>query len=159
MVVFSSVVNQTLISSTAAELAEGFVMWTYFSLASTNLVLFPSFHSLLHLLFFVFVFLGVFCLFFVGFVYLTFLSLQAPASSPLVETAAIWTLEFSLANGSNLQRETVIAYTFTRLFQNLSKGTEYRTRVAGSNSRGMGAFSGYQTTETLVDRKFFLCVI
>ena len=155
MVIFSSVVNQTLISSTAAELAEGFVMWTYFSLASTNLVFFLSFHSLLHLLFFLFLFWECFACFLFVLFYLSYLSLQAPASSPLVDTAAIWTLEFSQPNGSNLQRETVIASTFTRLFQNLSKGTEYRARVAGFNSKGMGVFSGYQTTETLVDSKFF----
>ena len=87
--------------------------------------------------------------------YLSYLSLQAPAPSALVDTAANWMLEFSQPNGSDLQRETVVASTFTRLFQNLSKGTEYRARVAGSNSRGMGAFSSYQMTETLVDRKFF----
>ena len=91
--------------------------------------------------------------------YLKFISLQAPAPSALVETAANWTVEFSLANGSDLQKETVVESTLTRLFQNISKGAEYRARVAGSNSRGMGAFSGYQTTETLVDRKFFLCGI
>ena len=65
-------------------------------------------------------------------------------------------VEFSLSNGSDLQRETVVASVLTLLFQNLSKGTEYRARVAGSNSRGMGTFSGYQTMETLVDRKFFM---
>ena len=91
--------------------------------------------------------------------YLTFLSLQAPATSDLVETAANWTLEFSLSNGSNLQMEIFVESTLTRLFQNLSKGTEYRARVGGFNSRGVGAFSGYQTTETSVDRKFFLYVI
>ena len=126
-------------------------MWTYF-------FYFLSFHSLLHLLFFCVFFWRVFCLFFVVFVLPELVSLQAPASSPLVETAANWTVEFSLPNGSDLQRETVVESTLTRLFQNLSKGTEYRTRVAGSNSRGMGAFSGYQTMETLVDRKFFYAV-
>ena len=94
-------------------------------------------------------------LFFVVFVYLSFFSLQAPASSFLVEMADTWTVEFSQLNGSDLQRETVVASMLTRLFKNLSKGTEYRARVAGSNSRGMGTFSGYQTMETLVDRKFF----
>ena len=87
--------------------------------------------------------------------YLLFISLQAPASSPLVEMAVTWMVEFSQSNGSDLQRDTIVESTLTRLFQNLSKGTEYRARVAGFNSRGMGAFSGYQTMETLVDRKFF----
>ena len=130
-------------------------MDVYFSLVSTNFGFFPLFSLSFAPVVFCFCFGGCFVCFLLVLFYLLFLSLQAPASSPLVEMAAIWTVEFSLANGSDLQRETVIASTLTRLFQNLSKGTEHRAGVAGSNSRGMGAFSGYQTTETLVDRKLF----
>ena len=123
-------------------------------LASTNLVF--SLFSLSFARVVCFCFWECFACFLLFLFYLSFFSLQAPASSSQVEVAGTWTVEFSQPNGSDLRRETVVASMLTHLFQNLSKGTEYRARVAGSNSRGMGTFSGYQTMETLVDRKFFM---
>ena len=45
------------------------------------------------------------------------------------------------------------ASTTTATFPGLSKGTNYRVRVAGTNVRGLGPFSDYVEIETLVDCK------
>ncbi len=43
--------------------------------------------------------------------------------------------------------------TRTVTFENLPKGTTYSVRVAGNNTRGIGAYSAIVTNQTLVDRK------
>jgi len=80
---------------------------------------------------------------------------QAPATSPQVDVPVNWTYQLSRADGTMPQEGTTAnANVLLRLFSDLAKGTEYRGRVAGSNSRGLGAFSEFVVTETLVDRKF-----
>ena len=53
-----------------------------------------------------------------------------------------------------IQETTDSADVTTVRFFNLSMGTEYRIRVAGINSQGLGAFTPYQTIETSVDGEF-----
>ena len=78
--------------------------------------------------------------------------MQAPPSSLLVERASNWSYEFSRPDGSDIMTMTVNAATLMDVFPGLAKGTVYRARVAGINSRGMGQYSQYSMAETLVDR-------
>ena len=81
---------------------------------------------------------------------------QAPPVSAQVDDPSGWTYEFSLESGAMVNTSMVNATTFSMPFSHLEKGTVYRARVAGNNSRGLGAYSAFAVTETQVDRK--LCI-
>ena len=79
---------------------------------------------------------------------------QPPTVNP-VTTAPIesWRVEFERVGGVMEMRTIDDPGTTTLRLQELDKGTEYRARVVGINEVGDGAFSGYATAETDVDRK------
>ena len=54
---------------------------------------------------------------------------------------------------------TVPANELMVAFPDLAKGTNYRVRVAGMNTRGLGTFTGYVEQETLIDRELVLPIV
>ncbi len=48
--------------------------------------------------------------------------------------------------------------TLTYAFNQLGKGSEYSVRVAGNNTRGIGDYSNFVSSQTLVDREYIVCV-
>ncbi len=58
--------------------------------------------------------------------------------------------------GTNtLSDPTTLTYTFTQL----DKGSEYSVRVAGNNSRGIGDYSDFVSSETIVDREYCIAIL
>ncbi len=66
-----------------------------------------------------------------------------------------WFVNLRDSNGMDLGTNTVSdPTTLTYMFTQLDKGSEYRVRVAGNNSRGIGDYSEFVSNETIVDREY-----
>ncbi len=89
--------------------------------------------------------------------HIALLPLQPPVdSNATTSPPEAWFVSLRDSNNSDLRTFIVSELTtLTYAFTQLDKGSEYTVRVAGNNSRGIGGFSDFVSSQTLVDREYY----